>query len=171
MILPPSIYAIISVFVTLSSFPVPTMLSNSSIEIPSVAAIFLTKGEKNLPVEEIFSIVVTSITASTSFSIILVSSVFPILVLPSESELSESVSIIAIVSPTLTTASTSNNISTKVPSTSLGTSESTLSVAISTIASSSSMLSPIFFNQDVIVASATLSPILGSFTSNIAMNF
>ena len=66
-------------------------------------------------------------------------------------------------------ASFSNKISTSIPSTSLGTSESTLSVAISTIASSNSTVSPTSFNQDVIVASATLSPILGNFNSNLAI--
>ena len=82
---------------------------------------------------------------------------------------STAVSIMAIVAPTATTSSFSNKTSTKVPSTSDGTSESTLSVAISTIASSNSIVSPTSFNQDVIVASATLSPILGNFNSNLAI--
>ena len=73
----------------------------------------------------------------------------------------ESVSIIAIGSPTFTTSLTSHNFLIKIPENSLGTSESTLSVAISTIRSSSLILSPSFFNQPVIVASSTLSPIRG----------
>ena len=87
----------------------------------------------------------------------------------SVSETSPSISITAIVSPTLTTSSFSNKISIKVPATSLGTSESTLSVAISTTASSNSIESPMSFNQAVMVASATLSPIFGNFNSNLAI--
>ena len=84
-------------------------------------------------------------------------------------EVSPSISIMAIVSPTVTTSSFSKNISIKVPATSLGTSESTLSVAISTTASSNSIRSPTSFNQAVMVASATLSPIFGNFNSNLAI--
>ena len=52
-----------------------------------------------------------------------------------------------------------------------GTSESTLSVAISTIGSSSSIESPTDLSQEVIVASATLSPIFGSSTLNSAIEY
>ena len=55
------------------------------------------------------------------------------------------------------------------PVTSLGTSLSTLSVAISSTASSSSMVSPTSLSQLVNVASATLSPIFGNFNSNFAI--
>ena len=44
----------ISFFVTLPSFPVPDTLSSCSIDKPSVSAIFLTKGEKNLPESDVF---------------------------------------------------------------------------------------------------------------------
>ena len=53
------------------------------------------------------------------------------------------------------------------PSTSVGTSESTLSVAISTTKSSADTSSPTFLSQLTIVASSTLSPILG----NVKLNF
>ena len=49
------------------------------------------------------------------------------------------------------------------PSASEVTSVSTLSVAISNMGSSIDTESPTFFNHLVIVASATLSPILGNF--------
>src|SRR5690606_4495559 len=75
--------------------------------------------------------------------------------------------ITATTSPTLITSSTANRFSNNTPSTSLGTSESTLSVAISKMGSSSSMESPTSFNQAVKVASATLSPICGNFNSNV----
>ena len=78
-----------------------------------------------------------------------------------------SVSIIAIVCPTSTTSSTSKHFSIKTPFFSDGTSESTLSVAISTTASSNCISSPISFSQEVIVASASLSPIFGNFNSNL----
>ena len=83
----------------------------------------------------------------------------------------ESVSIIAKVSPTSTTSSTLNFFSIKMPLTSLGTSLSTLSVEISITDSSTSTLSPISFSHELIVASATLSPIFGSFNSNFAIIF
>ena len=73
----------------------------------------------------------------------------------------ESISIIAIGSPTLTISLTSHNFFNKVPENSLGTSESTLSVAISTIKSSSLITSPSFLSQPVIVASSTLYHIRG----------
>ena len=50
-----------------------------------------------------------------------------------------------------------------------GTSESTLSVAISTMVSSISMVSPTSLCQLMMVASATLSPILGMINSTFAM--
>ena len=71
-------------------------------------------------------------------------------------------SITQIVSPTLTTSFTSKHFSISFPLTSLGTSESTLSVAISTTKSSTLISSPTSFNQLTIVASSTLSPILGN---------
>ena len=74
-----------------------------------------------------------------------------------------SVSISAITSPTLTTSFTSKFFLISFPLNSDGTSESTLSVAISTIDSSISTESPTSFNHLVIVASAILSPIFGSF--------
>ena len=80
-----------------------------------------------------------------------------------------SVSMTAKVWPTSTTASVSNFFSSKTPLTSLGTSLSTLSVEISTTDSSTSTRSPTSFNQVFIVASATLSPILGSLSSNFAI--
>src|SRR5690606_18999032 len=73
----------------------------------------------------------------------------------------------ATTSPTLITSSTAKRFSNNTPSTSLGTSESTLSVAISKMGSSRSMESPTSFNQAVKVASATLSPICGNFNSNV----
>ena len=79
------------------------------------------------------------------------------------------VSITATTCPTFITSSTLKSFSTKIPSTSLGISLSTLSVAISTTGSSKSTLSPTSFNHDVNVASATLSPILGNFNSNLAI--
>ena len=80
-----------------------------------------------------------------------------------------SVSNIANGSPTCTTSSASNNISTNFPSCVDGTSESTLSVAISTIVSSISTMSPTFFDHEIIVASETLSPILGIISSTLAI--
>ena len=73
-----------------------------------------------------------------------------------------SVSISAITSPTCTTSFSLNNTFISLPATGEGTSESTLSVAISKIISSALMLSPTFFTHLIRVASATLSPILGS---------
>ena len=70
-----------------------------------------------------------------------------------------------IVSPTFTTSFTLKHNSIILPSTSLGTSESTLSVAISTIKSSIFTSSPTFLSQLTIVASSTLSPILGNVSS------
>src|SRR5690606_24064559 len=92
-----------------------------------------------------------------------------VLVSVTSSLISPSVSIIAITSPTCTTSSTLNRFSTKIPSTSQGTSLSTLSVATSKTASSISIVSPTSFNQEVIVASATLSPIFGNLSSNFAI--
>ena len=71
--------------------------------------------------------------------------------------------------PTATTSPSLNKISFKIPEHGAGTSESTLSVAISTIGSSSLIESPTAFNHVVMVASATLSPILGSSTLNSAI--
>ena len=83
-----------------------------------------------------------------------------------ELSFSSLVSIIAIAVPTCATSFTSAMIFTSVPFTGDGTSLSTLSVATSTTLSSASMASPTFFNQVVIVASATDSPILGRINSN-----
>ena len=76
-----------------------------------------------------------------------------------------SVSMMAITAPTLTTSPSLNNVLTSLPDTGDGTSESTLSVAISNTDSSLSILSPAFLTHLMIVASATLSPILGSTNS------
>ena len=76
---------------------------------------------------------------------------------------SPSVSISAITSPTFTISFTSKFFLISFPLNSDGTSESTLSVAISTKDSSISTKSPTSFNHLVIVASAILSPIFGSF--------
>ena len=72
-----------------------------------------------------------------------------------------SVDRIAITSPTWATWSFSKRILTKTPAPSEGNSLSTLSVATSTRGSSIATESPTFFNQLVMVASVTLSPILG----------
>ena len=63
---------------------------------------------------------------------------------------------------TATTAFTGCKISLITPLYSLATSESTLSVATSTTASSAATVSPSFFNHWVMVASETLSPIAGN---------
>src|SRR5690606_18457813 len=54
-----------------------------------------------------------------------------------------------------------NNCSINLPATGVGTSESTLSVAISNTGSSASIVSPTSLTHRITVASATLSPILG----------
>jgi urea transport system substrate-binding protein len=76
----------------------------------------------------------------------------------------------AITDPMGTTSFTFQRISSITPAVVLGTSLSTLSVAISKTASSTSILSPTFLSQLVMVASATLSPILGNFNSNFAIS-
>ena len=76
-----------------------------------------------------------------------------------------SVSIIAITAPTFTISPSLNNVFTNVPATGEGTSESTLSVAISNTDSSASIASPAAFTHLMMVASATLSPIFGSSNS------
>ena len=68
------------------------------------------------------------------------------------------------------TSLTEKRFSTKVPETSQGTSESTLSVATSTTASSAEIVSPSSFNQAVKVASVTLSPMEGSLSKNFPMS-
>ena len=73
--------------------------------------------------------------------------------------------------PTSITSPSLNKTFFKIPEHGAGTSESTLSVAISTIGSSSSITSPTAFNHVVMVASATLSPILGNSTLNSAILF
>ena len=64
--------------------------------------------------------------------------------------------------PTFTTSPSFTSFFNKMPSCGAGTSVSTLSVAISTMGSSAFTASPSFFNHLMMVASATLSPILGS---------
>ena len=61
--------------------------------------------------------------------------------------------------PTFTTDFTGVKISLITPDTSLGISESTLSVATSTKISSTLMVSPTFLSQEETIASSTLSPI------------
>ena len=75
----------------------------------------------------------------------------------------------AIGSPTCTTSSSETSHSTSTPSSGAGTSLSTLSVAISTTAWSASTFAPASTRNLIIVASATLSPILGRRISMIAM--
>jgi hypothetical protein len=70
------------------------------------------------------------------------------------------------MAPTCTTSPSLNNFFNKIPPLGAGTSESTLSVAISKTVSSASILSPTFLFHFIIVASATLSPILGITKSN-----
>ena len=65
---------------------------------------------------------------------------------------------IAITPPTGITASCAALISNKTPATGEGISVSTLSVDTSTMASSTLIASPTFFNQRVTVPSVTLSP-------------
>ena len=84
-------------------------------------------------------------------------------------EASTSISITAITVPTATTSSCLNKIFFTTPATGEGISESTLSVAISSRTSSSSIRSPSFTNQFVMVASSILSPILGIIISKLAM--
>ena len=74
--------------------------------------------------------------------------------------------IIAMTAPTCTTSFSLNNFLINVPSNGDGISVSTLSVAISKRVSSSLMESPSFFVHLIMVASATLSPILGIVNSN-----
>src|SRR5690606_13561147 len=80
----------------------------------------------------------------------------------STDETSPSTSRMAMASPILAIPSTLIKISFNFPATGEGTSESTLSVAISTTDSSSAILSPTFFNQLMTVASITPSPIAGN---------
>ena len=68
---------------------------------------------------------------------------------------------IAIISPSFITSYLSNFISNRIALYYEVIYESNLSVATSTIGSSTSILSPTSFNQFVIVASTTLSPMLG----------
>ena len=75
---------------------------------------------------------------------------------------SPSISKIAMASPTFATSSFCLRIFTIFPETGVGTSESTLSVAISTTESSSFTLSPSLNNQLITVASITPSPMEGS---------
>jgi hypothetical protein len=79
--------------------------------------------------------------------------------------------IIAITSPTLTTCPSENKHFDNIPEAGDGTSVSTLSVAISRMDSSASIRSPSFFNHLRIVASATLSPILGMISLTIRIIF
>ena len=71
--------------------------------------------------------------------------------------------------PTFTTDFTGVKISLITPDTSLGISESTLSVATSTKISSTLMVSPTFLSQEETIASSTLSPIWGNFSSYLAI--
>ena len=86
-----------------------------------------------------------------------------------ESSFSESIT--AITSPTFITSFTLNFFSTKIPDTSEGISESTLSVETSTIDSSISISSPTSLSHDVKVASLILSPIDGNFTKSLPIIF
>ena len=133
---------------------------------------FLTNGEKNFSEsEKLVGAAIISLATSMLFSMASASTgaaTSCVVVIESESA---SVSTMAKVCPTCTISSFANNCSTKTPETSLGTSLSTLSVAISSTTSSASILSPTCFNQLVMVASATLSPIFGSFNSNLAIVF
>jgi hypothetical protein len=74
---------------------------------------------------------------------------------------SASVLITAMIVPTCTTWPSSNIRCVIMPSAGEGISESTLSVAISSTDSSAFTLSPTFFSHLRMVASVTLSPILG----------
>ena len=148
-------YDNISFLVILLFFPDLGIFTNSSSVIFSDLIIFLTSGDKKPAflgfVNEGISIGVSSIifslvsleifsskVKSLSFSLI-----FTLLMVSVFSDSSSSVSIIAIVSPTLIISFISKHFSIKIPFFSEGTSESTLSVAISTIASSKSIVSPI----------------------------
>src|SRR6185312_7402681 len=72
-----------------------------------------------------------------------------------------SVEIIAIALPTGITSPSLHSFFSNIPSDGAGISESTLSVAISNSVSSAFTLSPSFLSHLIIVASITLSPILG----------
>ena len=171
-----------SFLVTLPSNPLPFKDSKTSWLIPSFCAILLTSGEKYLPLEPFLEIFMTSfpfegmaksISGSKIFSV--TGSSVGVAVCESLSSsrgcASPSVEIIAITSPTCATSSFLKSCFTRTPSASEGNSLSTLSVATSTKGSSKETVSPGFFNQFVIVASVTLSPIFGSLISISAIGF
>ena len=123
----------------------PEILSNSDMLMPSCCAIDRTKGEKNLFESAVLGSVVVSIAFSTISEAIIASLGASTSTSSTEAIAAlESVSIIATACPTLTTSSSLNNCSTKTPSTADGTSESTLSVAISRTDSSISIVSPTY---------------------------
>src|SRR5690606_37965836 len=73
----------------------------------------------------------------------------------------------ARTAPTSAVSSSGTKISSRTPATGDGTSVSTLSVETSSKGSSTSILSPTFFNQRVTVPSVTLSPSAGSTTDSL----
>ena len=87
----------------------------------------------------------------------------------SEAAAVASLLITPITAPTCTTSPSLNRRFIKVPSKGEGISLSTLSVAISKTVSSILILSPSFLLHLIIVASATLSPILGMIKSKFAI--
>ena len=101
-----------------------------------------------------------SFTTSAAGASVLGSSAFGVSATGAASP-SPAMSKIAIASPILATSSLCFKIFTIFPETGVGTSESTLSVAISTTESSSFTVSPSLYNQLIIVASITPSPMLG----------
>src|SRR5690606_12642158 len=107
--------------------------------------------------------------ATASSSIVPTSSGRLLSSLACASSSSPSVSMIAITSPTCATSLSEKRCSLRIPDTGEGTSESTLSVAISNTGSSSSIESPGCFNHFTTVASDTLSPILGNCRLYIAI--
>ena len=87
-----------SFLVTLPSFPVPLMVSNSERETPSSFAIFFTNGEKNLSESEKFVGEATdSLASSILFSIVATSIGVPTSCFAVSTTLSPCVSIMAMV--------------------------------------------------------------------------
>ena len=85
------------------------------------------------------------------------------------SAVAASVSMIAIALPTSIVSPSSTKISISTPASGDGTSLSTLSVAISRSVSSTSTVSPTFFDHSITVPSITDSPIWGITTSTFAI--
>ena len=138
------------------------MFDNSFSVIFSSCIIDFTSGDKNCPLPIATAVLLSGFSNSVMISLAGSSVIFSCFTSSVDTSPSPAISKIAIGSPTFAISSFCLRIFTILPETGVGTSESTLSVAISTTLSSSFTLSPSLASQFITVASITPSPIDGS---------